>query len=75
MNREEFDALTQYEWEDMYEEMLNDCYEVVSVCGYDYDPGYLLKAVDPVAFRVGVSDYMSMVEEDLDEDDEETTEE
>lgn len=44
------------------EEMLNECYEPVKVCGYEYEQGSLLKAIDPVAFRQAVLDYFdSMV--------------
>jgi hypothetical protein len=42
--------------EDEYEAHLNDVYGTVNVCGYEHDAGTLLKEVDPIAFRVGLSD-------------------
>jgi hypothetical protein len=46
-----------HELEDMYEEQLNDCYESVSICGYNYDQGHALKNLDPIAFNCGVSEW------------------
>ena len=42
-----------------YLEMLNDCYEPVKICGYEYAQGDALLAIDPVAFRCGLADYIS----------------
>jgi hypothetical protein len=42
--------------DDDYEEMLDDIYGEVSVCGYKYGSGQLLKEIDPTAFRCGKSD-------------------
>ena len=42
--------------ENEYEEMLNDTYETVEICGMTYEAGYALKEVDPVAFRCGLAD-------------------
>ena len=46
-----------HELEDMYEELLNDCYEGVSVCGFEYEQGTLLRGADPIAFRCGVLEW------------------
>lgn len=48
-----------HELEDMYEEMLDDCYEPVSICGYNYNQGHALRNLDPTAFRCGVCDWES----------------
>lgn len=45
--------------EDAYEDWLDEVYEPVSVCGYEYDAGRLLRLADPVAFRCGVADWTS----------------
>jgi hypothetical protein len=37
--------------EDEIEEMLNDSYPEVEVCGYTYPAGWVLKELDPTAFR------------------------
>jgi hypothetical protein len=43
--------------EDDYREMLNECYPEVDVCGYKFDPAYVLEKLDPIAFRCGFVDY------------------
>ena len=42
--------------EDQYEEMLNDIYGTVGVCGFEYGQGTLLREIDPIAFQCGLSD-------------------
>lgn len=54
-----------HELEDMYEEMLTDCYGAVNVCGYDYDAGGALRLLDDCAFRCVVSDWVSEEFEEL----------
>ena len=44
--------------EEQFEEMLNECYEPVKVGCCEWDAGYVMKELDPVAFRCGVSDYL-----------------
>lgn len=43
--------------EEQYEEMLNDCYPEVDICGHKYAPGHALKMIDEVAFNVGCSEW------------------
>lgn len=43
--------------EEEYEEMLNDIYGDVNICGGTYTSGHALKMLDPTAFRVGLSDW------------------
>ena len=45
--------------DDEFEQMLNDCYESVKVGCSEWDAGYVLKELDPVAFRCGVSEYLA----------------
>ena len=42
--------------EDDIEQLLNDCYGDVTVCGFTHGQGTLLREIDPVAFRCAVSD-------------------
>ena len=42
--------------ESEYEEMLNDIYGTVEICGMTFDSGRALKELDPIAFRCGMSD-------------------
>lgn len=50
--------------EDQYDEMLDEVYGNVQIAGYTYTTSHALKNVDPIAYRVGLSDYESSVEED-----------
>lgn len=70
MLRSEFNALNPREVEELYDEMLNEIYPVVRFGDLTYWPARVLKDVDPTAYRVGLSDYLDSLEEDLEEDDE-----
>ncbi len=48
-----------HELEDMYEDMLNDCYDTIDICGMNYNAGRALRLIDEIAFRCGVSDWCS----------------
>lgn len=50
-----------------YEEILNDLYGDVEVCGYTFGSGSLLVDADPVAFRVGKNDYESAIQTELED--------
>ena len=56
-NEDGYEVVPEYRAEELYEDMLDDVYGVVSVAGYLYDTSRLLKEVDPIAFRVGFNDY------------------
>lgn len=43
--------------EDIYDDMLDDCYGQINVCGYEYYASKLLEDTDPIAYRCGLSDY------------------
>ena len=63
-----------------YDDMLDDCYEDVNVCGYTYSPSVALERLDPIAYRCGLSDYhnslLSDIEEvEIDDEDEEESDE
>ena len=59
-----------YEIEQDYKEMLDEVYGVVKIAGFEYDTSYALKECDPIAYRVGLSDYEATLEEDEEDDDE-----
>ena len=42
-----------------FEELLSETCETVKIGTLEYDPGYVLKNVDPVAFQCGVSDMLA----------------
>lgn len=45
---------TYHEIEDLYEEYLNENFELINICGYSYDAGYALRKIDYIAFREDV---------------------
>nr|DAV40554.1 MAG TPA: hypothetical protein [Caudoviricetes sp.] len=60
----EGELFTESELEDTFADRLNDCYGPVSVCGYEYDAGRVLREVDPVAFREGFLDWLDAQQSD-----------
>jgi hypothetical protein len=42
-----------------YEDLLDDCYGEISICGYKYYPSVAFKKVDLVGFELGYSDWLS----------------
>ena len=52
---------------DEYMEFLDEIYEEVTICGMTYSAGAALEACDPVAFRVGLGDYESEIQAELEE--------
>lgn len=46
------------ELEDRFTDVLNECYDSVSICGYEYDAGRALRELDPTAFRCGMLDWV-----------------
>jgi len=47
-----------------YDEMLDDCYEEVQVFGWTVSPSVAFKRIDPIAYEVGLNDWLSSLEED-----------
>ena len=45
--------------EEEFEELLNETCETLKIGTLEYEPGYVLRNIDPVAFRCGVSDYLA----------------
>lgn len=51
---------------DQYDDALDEIYEEVKICGYEYSPAQALKAVDPIAYQCGHDDWLNgMVYDDL----------
>lgn len=60
--------LTDRDLEQMYCEMLDDCYGEVIIAGYTYQTSRALAEIDPTAFRCGLSDYIdSLLGETIEE--------
>ena len=54
--------LQDYELEEQYKEMLDECYGTVKVAGMEYDTSRALYELDPIAYRVGLADYEGTTE-------------
>lgn len=50
-----------------YMEFLDDVYGEVTICGMNYSAGAALEACDPVAFRIGLGDYESQIQAELEQ--------
>lgn len=51
--------------EDDYDDMLDECYEIVSVCGYEYSPSVALFKLDEVAYKCGFNEYVDSRQKDI----------
>jgi hypothetical protein len=56
--------MMDYEIEESYKSTLDDVYGTVTIAGYEYDTSRALYECDPIAYRVGLSDYEASLEED-----------
>lgn len=50
--------LQDYELEELYKEMLDECYPPVKVAGMEYDTSRALYELDPIAYRTGFNDWL-----------------
>lgn len=50
--------VTYGELENEFEELLNDTNDLVKIGSLTYEAGHVLRQIDPIAFRCGVSDYI-----------------
>ena len=51
--------------EDVYDEMLDECYEDIEICGYSYAPSIALYRVDKIAYQCGMNDYYDSLASDI----------
>jgi hypothetical protein len=49
-----------------YDEMLDDCFPEVAVFGWTVSPSVAFKRIDPIAYEVGLNDWLSQLEADGD---------
>jgi hypothetical protein len=54
--------MTDYELEDLYKEMLDECYPPVKVAGMEYETSRALYELDPIAYRVGFNDWLDSLD-------------
>lgn len=56
---------TPVDGDEMFEELLDECYPEVTVGGCCWSPSQVMKELDPVCFNIGVTENLdSMVEDD-----------
>lgn len=57
--------LFEFEAEELYMNMLDDCYPSVKLTGdMEYRMSVVLKSVDPIVFRIGLDEYITSMVED-----------
>ena len=49
---------------EMYDDMLDECCPMIKIGGLEVLPSVGLYRIDPIAYRVGMSDYESSLRED-----------
>ena len=57
-------VLTEWEALELYNDSLDECYEPYNLNGMEYMPSTILKECDPIAYRVGFSDYADSLAEE-----------
>lgn len=50
--------------EDSYNDMLDDLYGEIDICGMKVWASVALKRIDPIAYRCGMNDYEDMLREE-----------
>src|ERR1700755_1774957 len=53
---------SEYDWEQAYNELLDEIYPTVKFGDLSYDPSLVLKEVDPIAYRCGLAEYQDAQE-------------
>ena len=61
---EEREPLEEWEAMKLYDDMLDECYPVYDMGCMEYYASTILKECDPVAYRVGFSDFANSLAED-----------
>lgn len=54
---EEREPLEEWEAMKLYDDMLDECYPTYEINGMEFFASDILKECDPIAYRVGFSDY------------------
>lgn len=56
--------LSEHELDLRFQEYLDQVFPDCKIAGYDYSTSYALAAIDPIAYRCGFADWLSMQLED-----------
>jgi hypothetical protein len=60
--------MTELELEEMWDEMLDEGQDLIRIGNMSYLPSQVLKAVDPIAYRIGKYEYADLYMEDREDD-------
>jgi hypothetical protein len=60
--------MTELELEEMWDEMLDEGQDLIRIGNISYLPSQVLKAVDPIAYRIGKYEYADLYMEDREDD-------
>lgn len=55
-------TITEREAEELYEQMLDECYPEVKIGYLTFSPSRIVKELDPIAYRCGMSDWLDSEE-------------
>lgn len=55
---------TAIDGDEMYDDLLDECYEPFKLGDLEYSPSQVLRDVDPTAYRIGKQDYLDSLVED-----------
>lgn len=53
----EYKIIPVYEAQEMYNSTIDEVYEVVSVCGYEFSPSVAIKALDLIVYETGEMEF------------------
>lgn len=63
--------MSDYEIEEQYKEMLDDAYGIIKIGYGEYYASDVLRECDPIAYRIGLSEYEDQIREEEEEEEEE----
>lgn len=63
--REAADYITENMDDSVYDDMLDECYDEIEICGCTYAPSIALYRVDEIAYNCGKNDYYDSLSGDI----------
>ncbi len=61
-------TMTELELEELWDEMIDEGQDLIKIGDLSYLPSQVLKAVDPIAYRIGKYDFADLYMEDREDD-------
>ena len=55
--------LTDYELEELYKDFIDETTPTITIWGMEYEASRVLLEVDPIAYRVGFSDWLDTLDD------------